>query len=138
MSSKFSEVCSGLNYKELEKATRDNRRRCVLEPGDVLLIRLTSEGTETHGERPCVVVSSKEYNRITGNAIVCPITSKYHEGYLGTIEIPNGQYKTYGWILTTQIRTIDVRARRAQLLDHLGKDVMRRVLHQVNALMKFC
>ena len=56
--------------------------------GDVVWIDLEPQkGREQAGHRPAVVLSRSDYNRKTGLAVICPITTKV-KGYPFEVPIP--------------------------------------------------
>lgn len=62
-------------------------------------------GHEQRGQRPAVVLSNTKYNKVTGLAIVCPITNKT-KGFVGEIPLPVGM-NTKGVILSNHVRGVD-------------------------------
>ncbi len=87
----------------------------VPERGDVVWISLTPHaGHEQAGRRPAVVLTPKEYNRRSGLAILCPVTSQV-KGYPFEVRLPAGLPVT-GAILSDQVRSLDWRARSARLI----------------------
>lgn len=92
--------------------------------GDVIWLNLDPRtGHEQSGRRPNLVLSSREYTKRTGLAIVCPITSKV-KGL--PFEIVLEGTKTDGAILPIHVRSVDVKARHAQFIETLPLRLLRK------------
>jgi mRNA interferase MazF len=70
-------------------------------------------GHEQGGRRPAVVLSPRDYNKRTGLILACPITSKV-KGY--PFEVPVAAASVNGVALADHVRSLDWRARRAELI----------------------
>lgn len=82
------------------------------ESGELIWIDFSPTlGTEQRGRRPTLVVSATAYNRLTGRALVMPVTSR-SRGW--STEVPVVADAIGGVVLTDQLRSVDWRARRAQ------------------------
>lgn len=97
------------------------------ERGDVVWITLDPQsGHEQAGRRPAVVLSPAAYNGKVGLAILCPITSQ-EKGYPFEVKIPAG-FGVRGVILSDQVKSLDWRARDAERIGALPREVMAEVL----------
>lgn len=106
----------------------------IPERGDVIWITLNPQaGHEQAGRRPAVVLSPAAYNGKVGLAILCPITSQI-KGYPFEVRIPNGLAIT-GVILADQVKSLDWRARKAELADTLPAATMAEVLQKLDTLL---
>ena len=84
--------------------------------GDFVWLQFSPQaGHEQAGHRPAFVISPEAYNRKTGLALVCPLTTQV-KGYPFEVVVPPGQ-KAKGVILSDQIKNLDWKARNATLLD---------------------
>ena len=102
--------------------------------GDVVWISLNSQaGHEQAGRRPAVVVSPRAYNRKVGLALLCPITSQI-KGYPFEVIIPQG-LKLSGAVLSDQVKSLDWRARRAELICTLPRDTIVEVVQKLSTLI---
>lgn len=100
-------------------------RKFFPERGDIVWITLDpTRGHEQEGRRPAIVLSKSEFNRACGLALVVPITSK-HKGYSN--EVPIVTKKIQGAALTSHLRAIDWRARRAEFIDACPRDALREI-----------
>jgi mRNA interferase MazF len=109
-------------------------RTYIPDRGDVVWITLNPQaGHEQAGRRPAVVLSPAIYNGKVGLAILCPITSQV-KGYPFEVKIPDG-LKISGVILADQVKSLDWRARRAELADRLPAATVFDTLQKLNALL---
>ena len=80
--------------------------------GDVIWLDFSPQaGHEQAGRRPALVLSPQAYNKKTGQALVCPITSKA-KGYPFEVELPTG-LGANGVVLADHIKNQDMQARNA-------------------------
>lgn len=109
-------------------------RTYVPQCGDVVRITLNPQaGHEQAGRRPAVVLSPQSYNGKTGLAILCPITNQI-KGYPFEVLIPAG-LSVAGAILSDQVKSLDWRARNAELLCTLPTDTISEVLQKLVTLL---
>ena len=102
--------------------------------GDVVWISFNPQaGHEQMGRRPALVLSPKSYNQKVGLAIFCPVTSRA-KGYPFEVSIPKG-LKLSGVILSDQVKSLDWRARGAELADRLPGATVAKVLQKLNTLI---
>ena len=109
-------------------------RAYVPECGDVVWITLNPQaGREEAGRRPAVVVSPQSYNSKVGLAIFCPVTGQV-KGYPFEVLIPAGLPVT-GAILSDQVKSLDWRARKAELICALPARTISEVLEKLATLL---
>jgi mRNA interferase MazF len=109
-------------------------RTYVPQRGDVVRITLNPQaGHEQAGRRPAVVLSPQSYNGKTGLAILCPITNQI-KGYPFEVLIPAG-LSVAGAILSDQVKSLDWRARNAELVCTLPTDTISEVLQKLVTLL---
>ncbi len=94
-------------------------------------------GHEQRGRRPALVVSVDAFNEF-GMAVVCPVTT--HGGRAtrsrSTLEVPiPAGLKVRGEILTSQLRTIDWKARRATTIDAVPRPTLLAVRARIKAIL---
>ena len=103
--------------------------------GDVVWISLNPQaGHEQAGRRPALVLSPMTYNDRVGLAILCPITSQI-KGYPFEVLIPEG-LPVRGAILADQVKSLDWRARRAELMCTLSPGIIGVVLGKLHTLLR--
>jgi mRNA interferase MazF len=90
-------------------------------------------GHEEAGRRPAVVISPESYNGKVGMAIFCPITSQV-KGYPFEVVIPPG-LPVSGAILSDQVKSLDWRARQAELICTLPTATISEVFQKLATLL---
>jgi mRNA interferase MazF len=102
--------------------------------GDVVWITLNPQaGHEQTGRRPAAVLSPVNYNSKTGLAIFCPVTSQV-KGYPFEVILPEG-LPVAGAILSDQVKSLDWRVRKAELICCLPDEITSEVLQKLNTLL---
>jgi len=97
------------------------------EQGDIVEISFDpSIGHEPKSKRPALIVSSNDFNSSTSMTIVCPITTR-DNGFFLHEPIPAG-HDIYGFVVMEQPRAVDLKARRAEKIDHLNEKEMMPIL----------
>jgi mRNA interferase MazF len=91
-------------------------------------------GHEQSGRRPAVVLSPSGYNKKTGLAIFCPVTSQI-KGYPFEVLIPHG-LKVQGVVLVDQVKNLDWQARDAEFICRLPAATVADVLRKLDTLLK--
>ena len=100
--------------------------------GDYITVSFDPQsGHEQKGRRPALVVSNDLFNKHTGLAIVCPITST-RRGYPFHVQIA-GDPKVTGVVMVEQVKSIDFRARKARRISHAAAAVLDEVLSLLDA-----
>lgn len=95
----------------------------IPERGDLIVLNFNPQaGHEQAGRRNAIVLSPKEFNKLTGFIVVCPITNQ-KKGYPFEVELPKegvslakGGYPITGVILTDQVKSLDWTARNLKVL----------------------
>ncbi len=102
--------------------------------GDIVWITFNPQaGHEQAGRRPALVLSPAAYNGKVGLAILCPITSQV-KGYPFEVVMPDG-WKISGAILSDQVKSLDWKARQAELVCKLPSTTVDEVLQKLNTLL---
>ena len=102
--------------------------------GDVVWINLNPQtGNEQKGRRPALVLSPEDYNKKVGLAIFCPITNQV-KGYPFEVLIPE-KMKTSGVILADQVKSLDWKTRKAELICRIPEEVTKIVLKRIYTLL---
>lgn len=106
----------------------------IPQRGDVVWITLNPQfGHEQAWRRPVIVLSPRAYNGRVGLGIFCPITNQV-KGYPFEVKIPGGLPVT-GSILSDQVKSLDWRARRAELICTLPPETTGEVLGKLGTLL---
>ena len=110
------------------------RARYVPRQGDIVWLTFEPQaGHEQKGRRPALVLSPEKYNAKVGLALFCPITS-HTKGYMFEVQLPAGLV-VGGVILSDQVKSLDWRARRAELICTLPKDTIDEVVQKLSTLI---
>lgn len=80
-----------------------------------------------------MVLSPERYNSKTGLALFCPITSQV-KGYPFEVLIPAG-LPVAGAILSDQVKSLDWRARKTELLCALPADTISEAIQKLSTLL---
>ena len=106
----------------------------VPDRGDVVWVSLNPQaGHEQAGRRPALVLSPATYNAKVGLALFCPMTSQL-KGYPFEVVVPTG-LAVKGAILADQVKSLDWKSRRAELIGRLPDVVVGKVLAKVKTLL---
>lgn len=102
--------------------------------GDVVWLSFTPHtGHEQAGLRPALTLSPEDYNRKTGLALFCPITTKT-KGYPFEVPLPEG-LKVSGVVLSDQVKSLDWQARNARYSGKVSSGVVDEVAAKVGVLL---
>jgi mRNA interferase MazF len=106
--------------------------RYIPERGDLIAVTFDPQsGHEQKGRRPALVISHYLFNKHTGLAIVCPLTTT-PRGFPFHVEVA-GSPKVTGFVMVEQIKSIDFRARRARRIAKTPQPVLDEVLSILDA-----
>ena len=117
-------------------ATR--RASYVPKRGDIIRLDLDpSTGHEQQGTRPALVLSPEAFNRF-GIALACAITrgGSFARGHAWTVPLAGAGLATDGVVLCNQVRTVDWKARRGQLIEVVPAELIADVLARVATLIE--
>ena len=102
--------------------------------GDAVWVTLNPQaGHEQSGRRPAVVLSPDAYNGKVGLAVLCPITGQI-KGYPFEVLIPP-DLAVSGAILSDQVKSLDWRARKAELICKLPGNTVVETLQKLGTLL---
>lgn len=90
-------------------------------------------GHEQRGRQPALVISNDLFNRATGMAMLCPLTTT-DRGYPFHVQVPAGCEVT-GFVMVEQVKSVDVRARRATWIGAAPTDLVDEVLAVLDACL---
>lgn len=103
--------------------------------GDVVWISLSPQaGGEQAGRRPALVLSPDAYNAKVGLALLCPITNQV-KSYPFEVGLPSG-LPIAGVVLSDHVRSLDWRARKAELVCRLPLHTTAEVLAKLQTLQR--
>lgn len=103
--------------------------------GDVVWLNFYPQsGHEQSGKRPAVVLSPEIYNKKTGLALFCPVTSQI-KGYPFEVTLP-AKLPVCGVILVDHIKNLDWRAREASFISKLPDQTLQEVFAKLAPLLE--
>jgi mRNA interferase MazF len=102
--------------------------------GDIVWLSFSPQvGHEQAGHRPGVVVSPGSYNRLTGLALICPVSSK-SKGYSFETPLPAAS-PVQGVVLSDHVRNMDWRSRKARKGGRVPAPVLMDILRKLATLL---
>jgi mRNA interferase MazF len=102
--------------------------------GDLLWLDFDPQaGREQAGRRPALVLSPLAFNRLTGLALVCPIT-RTSRGFRFEVSLPAGG-PVEGIVLSDHARTLDWRVRGNGFIAKADASVVFAVIARVRTLL---
>ena len=106
----------------------------VPERGDIVWISFTPHaGHEQASRRPAIVLSPGTYNKKSGLALFCPITSRI-KGYPFEVVLPDTDV-VKGVILADQIKSLDWRARHVEFVCRSARQTVDEALRKVHVIL---
>jgi mRNA interferase MazF len=106
----------------------------IPDAGDLIWLTFDPQaGREQAGRRPAIVLSPAVYNKKSGLALVCPVTSRA-KGYPFEVPLPAGLPVT-GAILADHLKSVDWRERRAEFAAALPPEVLTEVVDRIAPLL---
>lgn len=107
----------------------------IPDSGDIVWILFDPQaGHEQSGRRPALVLSPRAYNGKVGLAVLCPIASQI-KGYPFEVMIPEG-LGVSGVILSDQVKSLDWKARKAELQCKLPPEAHYEVVQKLHTLIR--
>ncbi len=102
--------------------------------GDLVWLSFSPQaGHEQAGHRPGLVVSPESYNRRTGLALFCPITSR-QRGY--PFEVSLSGTMVEGVVLSDQLRSLDWKERRVKFITKAPTEIVAEVMGKLLTLIE--
>lgn len=89
-------------------------------------------GHEQKGVRPAIVVSDNQFNKKSGLAYVCPITSTSKD-YPYRIRIDGKQIK--GFVMIEHLKSVDWNGRNIKFVDKAPFDIIESVKNCISAII---
>ena len=106
--------------------------RYIPQKGDFIIATFDPQaGHEQKGRRPAIIISNKLFNKSTGLAIVCPITST-NRNFPFHVPIPD-ELTLKGYIMVEQVKSIDYQSRKIKFIEKAPSNIMIEVLSILDA-----
>jgi mRNA interferase MazF len=105
----------------------------IPDQGDVIYFNFSpSVGREQKGIRPAIVISRALFNKTSGLAVVCPITSKQK---FYPFEISINVDQIHGFALIDQARAIDYNAREFKFIANVPSSLVEEIKAKFMAII---
>ncbi len=105
----------------------------VPDRGDIVWLNFTPQaGHEQKGTRPALVISPILYNRKTGLAVCCPITSSI-KNYPFEVKVTGK--KIIGVVLSDHLKNLDWKVRKARFIEKASKAVVSECIVKISTLI---
>ena len=105
----------------------------VPEAGDIVFLDFDPQaGREQAKRRPALVLTDERYNRASGLAVVCPLTSR-RKPY--PFALPVNIDKVEGAVLVDQLKSLDWGARRAEFHSKAVPALVKKVRRYLAVLL---
>ena len=102
--------------------------------GDIVWINCDPQaGHEQGGRRPAIVLSPRAYNKPSGLALFCPVTSRA-KNYPFEIPLPTGA-PVAGVVLVDQVRNLDWHVRQAAFIGVLDEETLIEIMEKLRPLV---
>jgi mRNA interferase MazF len=107
----------------------------VPDRGDIVWLNFSPQsGHEQRGFRPAFVLSPKNYNKLVGLALFCPITNKV-KAYPFEVLLAR-QQEISGVILCDQIKSLDWRMRKAKFIVRVRAEIIEEAMAKSRTLLE--
>ena len=90
-------------------------------------------GREQSGERPALVLSDRDFNKLTGYIFCAPVTGT-RRGWPFEVPVPDGG-KVSGVVLADQTRSLDYTARHVRYISASPSGLVEAVLERVSSIL---
>jgi mRNA interferase MazF len=105
----------------------------VPDAGDIVFLDFDPQvGREQAKRRPALVLTEKSYNRASGLAVVCPLTSK-RKPYPFALPVQVGRVE--GAVLVDQLKSLDWTGRRAEFHSKADPFLLSKVRKHIGVLL---
>ena len=106
----------------------------IPERGDIVKINFSPhQGHEQGFERPAIILSPSQYNKVTSLALMCPITTK-SESFRFEVQLFDGM-QTVEVVLSDHIKSFDWKARQVEFIEKAPIELVEEVLAKLETLL---
>jgi len=107
--------------------------RYVPDAGDIVMMDFDPQvGREQAKRRPALVLTDQRYNRASGLAVVCPLTSK-RKAYPFSLPVAVGEVE--GAVLVDQLKSMDWEGRGAEFHSKAPAKMIAKVRQYIAVLL---
>lgn len=106
-------------------------KKYIPDVGDVVWINCDpSVGNEHKKRRPAIILSPRQYNKLTSLCVCCPMTSK-QKGYPFEVAVDNDSV-----VLSDQVRSLDWVSRKAEYKSKIDTKILNEVKNKIFILLQ--
>jgi len=106
-------------------------KRYIPDVGDVVWINCDpSTGNEHRKRRPAVILSPRQYNKLTKLCICCPMTSR-KKGYPFEVVLNDKSV-----VLADQVKSLDWVSRNAKFKNEIDSNCLRQIKNKISTLLQ--
>lgn len=110
-------------------------KKYIPKQGDIVFLDFNpTKGHEQKGKRPAIIVSTNVFNKYTGMAMVCPISS--NNKAFPTHYLLEDSKKIFGSVLCEHIRSIDYTIRNVSFIEKASENDFISVMTLTNACLE--
>lgn len=110
-------------------------KKYIPKQGDICYMDFApTKGHEQTGLRPALVISKYNFNKYSGMAFLCPITSNIKE-FVTHYKLTSTE-KVYGSVLCEHLRSIDYNARKLAYVEKISDDDLEEVLDIIDGFIE--
>jgi mRNA interferase MazF len=103
------------------------------EAGDIIMLDFDPQvGREQAKRRPALVITDRRYNRASGLAVVCPLTSQ-RKPY--PFALPTTVDRVEGAVLVDQLKSLDWSSRKAEFHSRAEAALLSKVRTYIGVLL---
>ncbi len=124
----------GISSKPRRAARKSGDDDYCPDAGDFVWLEFDPQaGHEQAGRRPALVLTPRQYNKLTGLCIVCPVTSRI-KGFPFEVLIATDHHPS-GAVLSDHLKSLDWAARKAQLISRAPPHVLGELRAKLKSLL---
>ena len=106
-------------------------KRYIPDIGDIVWINCDpSAGNEHRKRRPAVILSPKQYNKLTSLCVCCPMTSK-QKGYPFEVVLDSESI-----VLSDQVKSLDWVSRKAEYKTTIDSKQLSEIKNKISILLQ--
>ena len=107
----------------------------IPDRGDIVFVQFNPQaGKEQSGARPALILSPAVYNKRSGIALACPITSK-EKGYPFEVKLPENM-KTKGVMLVDHLKSVDWNVRGRAFIEKAPNTTVEEAIEKIESLLR--
>lgn len=107
----------------------------IPKQGDICYMDFApTKGHEQTGKRPAIIISKDNYNKYTGLAVLCPITTNT-KNFPTHYELLNTK-RIKGSVLCEHIRSVDFKTRKLSFVEKIKREELEEIIDIIMAIIE--